>query len=199
MAKRPRRRFLGACVGALTFATGCSASRGEEPSATSGSTERIEYRTDVAYRSLRAPGTEAIAVVGSGGDGSSGEFFEFIVQPDRWSALRFEREPPGTTEIRAFAEQTDFEETSLFVAQRRPNGCLEYDLAYVASHPDRALPTPHLCTRSRPSGVNCAVDRYDTQLIVARLSVGLDERPDIYGVSVDESCTPPSHDRKDTS
>lgn len=181
---RSRRRVLGAGAAAVAaLLAGCSDGTARDPPEDERRGPPDDAITDPAIETLRADGDEPIV---RPPDEESPPSLLFLTDAESAAAVEFDREPAGTDDVRAFLEETDYEEETVVVSQEPVGECYERRFDYlVADEDDFDL---EFCGVMRPATVACEVGREEMQSTFVRVPYPYDQPPTTAGVGEGSSC-----------
>lgn len=182
-----RRRALRSAAGLLALLAGCSAETSVSSTERVGGTPPADAITDPPRVALRRDDPAPIVTKGDGAsdtDTPRERFWrhEVVADADTADSLAF-ADVDGADDARAFLEDTDYDEETVFVEQRAIQECYDLSLCWVRWSADR-IETDY-GRRLLPADVACEADAYDATARLIRLPVALD--PDEiheYGSSV---------------
>lgn len=200
-----RRRFLHSAAGATAIlAAGCTGDSGPRPDdapETDPRWDEEDYITTFEiseHRLEREIARQERVLEYKESDEDSppgGPRWPYVIDEDDVDQLSFRIEPNEVGEAWEFLRQTDYDESSVFIAERRVRGCQRLELMYVERRGgtgDRLA--GQFCSVLRDPSVECSEEEMHTQLTLVRVPVVYDDPPSGWGGGGSSSCRlPPDH------
>lgn len=194
-----RRRLLGvSCATLASLVAGCSeeqrrSSKRETPE--ESDLEPDDAITDLEVEHLRAESGPDIVRFGDDDEHEREPRLDmlFLVDRDDLATLEFDREPDGTDDVRAFLEETDYDEETAVVHQRPVGECYERRVEYV--RPTEESFDIRFCRVERAATVACEVSREELQATVVRFPFAYEDPPTDLGGGEGSNCRYPIDDR----
>lgn len=214
MVPDTRRSLLrrAACLAAVPLA-GCadstSSSRSEPPSL-----DEEDVITDVAVLTRRLEDVEPDPqerVVDyrdeeddsyGGEDGETGgppPQWPYVVADEHVDRLEFRHELPDANGVESFLRDTDYDESTVFIAEHGVSACHRWELQYVEIRSSNRL-APQFCRVMRDPSVECSVDEKHLQVTFVRVPMAYETPPPGSGRSHGSSCSlPPDHPAREAN
>lgn len=196
-----RRRFLSLCAGVFTVSTaGClgddSLSADDSPSRPDpdeaiDSAGLTTYTTRLEAELDRQRSVFEFEEID--GQGPRGPRLPYVISGEQADALLIDPEPPDVDDVRAFLEETDYDEATVLVHQARVDACHERVVTHVRRRGGGGFST-QFCTTTRDPSVECSTDETHHQITLVRVPESSDQTPSGSGRGNSSSCRlPPDH------